>query len=276
MSAASSSRSAASTLPLTSRRCLPVVVLLTSPPPPSLSRSYDYTKGKLNQLVDVVIESGAKVFVSAVGVPTREVVDKLHRAGIVYMNMVGHPKHVRRCLELGADAICARAARAAAHTGDVPTTVLIPEVVRLCRGYRSPLTGPPGAGHRRRRHPQRPAAGRRPDDGRLGRVGRHALRADRRGRRPRRPQGGRPHRRLRRHPAHRHLHRPAAPRAPELVHRELGARAPGRDPRPDLQGQAALRVRRRPRPERRDQVAAPAWTCRPCPAPRPARSTSTT
>merc|ERR1711881_57539 len=29
--------------------------------------NYDYTKGKLNELTDIVIESGAKVFVSAVG-----------------------------------------------------------------------------------------------------------------------------------------------------------------------------------------------------------------
>jgi len=33
--------------------------------------NYDYTKGKLDALVDVVIESGAKLFVSAVGVPTQ-------------------------------------------------------------------------------------------------------------------------------------------------------------------------------------------------------------
>ena len=28
----------------------------------------DYTKGRLNELIDVIIESGAKLFVSAVGV----------------------------------------------------------------------------------------------------------------------------------------------------------------------------------------------------------------
>ena len=35
--------------------------------------SYDYTKGKLPVLVDIIIESGAKLFVSAVGVPPKEV-----------------------------------------------------------------------------------------------------------------------------------------------------------------------------------------------------------
>lgn len=51
--------------------------------------SYDYTKGKLPELIDIIIESGAKLFVSAVGVPPKAVVDKLHSAGVLYMNMIG-------------------------------------------------------------------------------------------------------------------------------------------------------------------------------------------
>lgn len=47
--------------------------------------NYDYTKGKLNELVDVVIESGAALFVSAVGIPPKHVVERLHKAGIPYM-----------------------------------------------------------------------------------------------------------------------------------------------------------------------------------------------
>merc|ERR1712023_87250 len=70
--------------------------------------NYDYTKGKLNELVDIVIESGCKLFVSAVGVPPKAVVDKLHKHGILYMNMIGHPKHVKKCLEIGVDIICAQ------------------------------------------------------------------------------------------------------------------------------------------------------------------------
>jgi len=103
--------------------------------------NYDYTKGKLDTLVDIVIESGAKLFVSAVGVPPKHVVEKLHKAGILYMNMIGHPKHVKKCLELGVDLICAQGGEGGGHTGDVPTTILIPTVASLCRGKKSPLTG---------------------------------------------------------------------------------------------------------------------------------------
>ena len=47
--------------------------------------NYDYTKGKLDELIDIIIESKTRLFVSAVGVPPRAVVDKLHKAGIAYM-----------------------------------------------------------------------------------------------------------------------------------------------------------------------------------------------
>ncbi|PKS07293.1 hypothetical protein jhhlp_005895 [Lomentospora prolificans] len=103
----------------------------------------DYTNGKLDELVDIIIESGAKLFVSAVGVPPRSVVERLHKAGVVYMNMIGHPKHVKKCLELGVDIICAQGGEGGGHTGDVPTTVLIPAVVNAVKGHKSPLTGKP-------------------------------------------------------------------------------------------------------------------------------------
>ena len=42
---------------------------------------------------------GAKLFVSAVGVPPRWAVDKLHAAGIPIMNMIGSPNHVKKVLK---------------------------------------------------------------------------------------------------------------------------------------------------------------------------------
>lgn len=48
--------------------------------------NYDYTHGHLDELTDVIIESGTKLFVCAVGVPPRHVVDRLHKAGIPIMS----------------------------------------------------------------------------------------------------------------------------------------------------------------------------------------------
>jgi NAD(P)H-dependent flavin oxidoreductase YrpB (nitropropane dioxygenase family) len=76
-------------------------------------------------------------------VPPKQVVEKLHKHGILYMNMIGHPKHVKKCLDLGVDIICAQGGEGGGHTGDIPTTVLIPAVVQAVQGYKSPMTGQP-------------------------------------------------------------------------------------------------------------------------------------
>jgi NAD(P)H-dependent flavin oxidoreductase YrpB (nitropropane dioxygenase family) len=103
----------------------------------------DYTKGSLDQLVDIIIEGGAKLFVSAVGVAPKHVVEKLHKHGILYMNMIGHPKHVKKACEAGADIICAQGGEAGGHTGDTATSVLIPACADLVKKYTSPITGKP-------------------------------------------------------------------------------------------------------------------------------------
>ncbi|KAH9000404.1 2-nitropropane dioxygenase [Lactarius akahatsu] len=105
--------------------------------------NHDYTHGQLPELIDVIIEEKTRLFVSAVGVPPREVVDKLHKAGILIMNMVGHPKHVNKALDAGVDIICAQAGEGGGHTGDISASILIPSVVDAVKGRTSPLTGQP-------------------------------------------------------------------------------------------------------------------------------------
>ncbi|KAF8216700.1 2-nitropropane dioxygenase [Mycena galopus ATCC 62051] len=103
----------------------------------------DYTKGQLPMLIDVIIEEKAALFVCAIGVPPRDVVDKLHKAKIPVMNMVGHPKHVKKALDAGVDLICAQAAEGGGHTGDIPASILIPACVDAVKAHTSPLTKKP-------------------------------------------------------------------------------------------------------------------------------------
>lgn len=105
------------------------------------NKSYVGSNEQLDELVDIIIDAGTSLFVSAVGVPPKFAVDKLHQAKIPIMNMVGHPKHVKKALDAGCDIICAQGGEGGGHTGAVPTTVLIPKVVDICRGKKSPLTG---------------------------------------------------------------------------------------------------------------------------------------
>ncbi|KXT09936.1 hypothetical protein AC579_9733 [Pseudocercospora musae] len=105
--------------------------------------NYDYTHGHLDELLDIIIDSGAKLFVSAVGVPPKSAIDKLHKANVLVMNMIGHPKHVHKACAAGVDMICAQGGEAGGHTGDIPSMVLIPACADICKKYNSPLTGQP-------------------------------------------------------------------------------------------------------------------------------------
>lgn len=44
---------------------------------------YDYIGRNLSELLDIIISSGAKLFVSAVGIPPQWAIDKLHKAGVL-------------------------------------------------------------------------------------------------------------------------------------------------------------------------------------------------
>jgi len=103
--------------------------------------NHDYTHGKLPELTDIIIKEKAAIFVCAVGVPPKWMVDKLHGAGIPVMNMVGHPHHVEKALEAGVDMVCAQGGEGGGHTGEVATSILVPMCVDVCKGRKSPLTG---------------------------------------------------------------------------------------------------------------------------------------
>jgi len=109
----------------------------------SRKTNYDYSKGKLDELVEVMIEEKVKLFVSAIGHPQKRTVDRLHEGGIYVMNMVGHPRHADKALAVGVDLICAQGTEGGGHTGRIPTSLLIPAVVKTCKGYNSPLSGGP-------------------------------------------------------------------------------------------------------------------------------------
>lgn len=101
--------------------------------------NYDYTKGQLPELINVIIEEGAKLFVSAVGLPPKWVIDKLHHHNILVANMVGKPSHAKKAVDLEVDIICAQGSSGGGHTGDIDTVVLIPAVVDICKPLGIPV-----------------------------------------------------------------------------------------------------------------------------------------
>ncbi len=75
---------------------------------------------------------------SAVGVPPRAVVERLQAAGVLVMNMVGHPRHAAKALDAGVDLLCAQGGEGGGHTGHVAASVLVPAVVDVASRYRGP------------------------------------------------------------------------------------------------------------------------------------------
>ena len=89
----------------------------------------------LTQLCDVMIEEEVPLFVCAVGVPPLFVVEKLHAAGIIVMNMIGKPRHAEKALAVGCDIICAQGTEGGGHTGEIATLPLIPQICDAVAGH---------------------------------------------------------------------------------------------------------------------------------------------
>jgi NAD(P)H-dependent flavin oxidoreductase YrpB (nitropropane dioxygenase family) len=79
-------------------------------------------------VVDMVIRHGVRA-VSYSRSPGPEFINKLKDAGVVCMPTVGLPKHAIKAVELGADAVTVQGGEGGGHTGAIPTTLLIPQVV---------------------------------------------------------------------------------------------------------------------------------------------------
>lgn len=77
---------------------------------------------------DVLIAQGVRV-ASFASPPAERVVKKLKDAGLVVMPTVGARRHAEKVAALGVDAVIAQGAEGGGHTGVVPTTLLVPEVV---------------------------------------------------------------------------------------------------------------------------------------------------
>lgn len=93
-------------------------------------------------IVDLVIKHGVRA-VSYSRSPGPEFIKKLKDAGVICLPTVGLPKHAIKAVELGADAVTVQGGEGGGHTGAVPTTLLLPQVVDAV-GDRVPVLGAGG------------------------------------------------------------------------------------------------------------------------------------
>ena len=106
----------------------------------------------LAERVAYVVSKGVRL-VSFAGAPTKDAVARCHDAGVVVMPTVGARRHAEKVLEMGVDAVIAQGGEGGGHTGSVPTSLLLPQVVDA--------VGAVDPGARRRRLPRRPRPRRR-------------------------------------------------------------------------------------------------------------------
>ncbi len=80
------------------------------------------------QLLDLAVKYKIRAVSYGRG-PDKKVIGRLRDAGIVCMPTVGALKHAQKAIEMGANAITIQGGEGGGHTGSVPTTVLLPQVV---------------------------------------------------------------------------------------------------------------------------------------------------
>jgi NAD(P)H-dependent flavin oxidoreductase YrpB (nitropropane dioxygenase family) len=92
--------------------------------------------------IDLCVAQGVRL-VSFAGAPGKDTVARLHDAGVLVMPTVGARRHAEKMLDFGVDAVIAQGAEGGGHTGTVPTSLLLPQVVDAV-GHAIPVLGAGG------------------------------------------------------------------------------------------------------------------------------------
>lgn len=78
--------------------------------------------------IDLLISAGVRVASFALA-PRRDLIDKCKDAGLVVMPSIGARRHAEKVAAWGVDAVIVQGGEGGGHTGGVPTSLLLPQVV---------------------------------------------------------------------------------------------------------------------------------------------------
>lgn len=96
----------------------------------------------LDERIAFATGEGIRLF-SFAGAPTKDAIAKIHDAGGLVMPTVGARRHAEKMAEWGVDAVIAQGGEGGGHTGSVPTSLLLPQVVEAV-GAQIPVVGAGG------------------------------------------------------------------------------------------------------------------------------------
>lgn len=78
--------------------------------------------------IDLMIERGVRVGSFALA-PKADLIARLKDAGVIVMPSIGRKRHAEKVAAMGVDAVLIQGGEGGGHTGDVPTSLLLPQVV---------------------------------------------------------------------------------------------------------------------------------------------------
>ena len=83
--------------------------------------------------VDLLVEHGVRV-ASFAQAPNERLINRLRDAGVRVVPSIGARRHAEKVLEWGVDAVLVQGGEGGGHTGSVPTSILLPQVVDAVAG----------------------------------------------------------------------------------------------------------------------------------------------
>ncbi|BBJ37993.1 oxidoreductase [Streptomyces antimycoticus] len=84
--------------------------------------------GDAAERVRIIVEEGVRVASFALA-PSRELIARLKDAGVIVIPSIGARRHAEKVAAWGADAVVVQGGEGGGHTGNVATSVLLPQVV---------------------------------------------------------------------------------------------------------------------------------------------------
>jgi NAD(P)H-dependent flavin oxidoreductase YrpB (nitropropane dioxygenase family) len=84
--------------------------------------------GDAGDRVRIIVDEGVRVASFALA-PSRELIAELKEAGVVVIPSIGARRHAEKVAAWGADAVIVQGGEGGGHTGEVATSVLLPQVV---------------------------------------------------------------------------------------------------------------------------------------------------
>src|SRR5213076_2347265 len=82
---------------------------------------------------DLLVRENVRVASFAMA-PKQELIRRLQDGGVLVLPSIGAKRHAEKVLEWGVDAVLVQGGEGGGHTGSVPTTILLPQVVDAAQG----------------------------------------------------------------------------------------------------------------------------------------------